>query len=204
MPKITSLKELKDRTWVIVGPSCCELRKGRGAWIDSHDFVIRFNNFVLKGYEVDYGRKCNVFVSNFDIRCRKNNEAKVNYAENTCCAFPINERKYLWAGHRDVELVERNPDIIIAPNHEIGLLKKLYNNPSTGITFMWWLYKEIGILPKSQILGISHFLIGDNQIHYYDKMDEHGIKVRLAKAQRNHNPIKEKQIFDIITGATDE
>lgn len=204
MPKITSLKELKDRTWVIVGPSCSELRKGKGEWIDSHEFVVRFNNYKLKGYEIDYGHKCNIFVSNFDIRCHKNNEAKVKYAENTCCVFPINERKYLWAGHRDVELVEKYPDIIMGPNDYIGELKKLYNNPSSGMAFMYWLYKEIGVLPKNQILGISHFLGDNKQIHYYDdKLDEHGINTQFSKAHQNHNPIKEKQIFDIITGETD-
>lgn len=47
----------------IVGNSSCELGRSRGNDIDSHDTVIRFNNFDLSpAYDTDYGRKVDCIV----------------------------------------------------------------------------------------------------------------------------------------------
>ena len=51
---------LKDSTVAIVGNASGEKGKNRGGEIDSHDVVIRFNNYP-KGHEADYGKKTNVW-----------------------------------------------------------------------------------------------------------------------------------------------
>ena len=54
----TYLKNSKNIA--IVGNSGRELGKKQGAFIDSHDIVIRFNNYP-SNYKEDYGTKCNVW-----------------------------------------------------------------------------------------------------------------------------------------------
>jgi hypothetical protein len=53
----------KSRTLAIVGNSSCEMGRGKGTLIDSHDFVARFNHFSLdEGFASDYGKKCDIHV----------------------------------------------------------------------------------------------------------------------------------------------
>jgi len=198
--RLESLKELNGKSYVIVGCGSNELKKGRGDWIDSHDFVVRFNNYILKGYEKDYGSKTDIFVSNFDKRCRKNNEAKVKEIKNIVCAFPINDWKYIWTGNRDIELIEKHVTLM-APTGYINELKKLYNNPSTGLAFLWWLYKEIGVLPKDKLLGFTHFSGDALPFHYYSKKED-DIRTQIVSRTHahTHQPEGEKKIFDIVIG----
>lgn len=41
----------------VVGNGPCELGQCRGYEIDEHDYVIRFNNYKIDGYQEDYGSK---------------------------------------------------------------------------------------------------------------------------------------------------
>lgn len=60
----TPLQEyLKNKSIAVVGNSPCEIGRNKGAEIDSHDVVIRFNNFSLdKDFIIDYGKKTNIWV----------------------------------------------------------------------------------------------------------------------------------------------
>lgn len=53
---------LEGKTIAVVGNGPSELGKGLGQEIDSHDVVIRFNNYKIKGFEKDYGRRTNVWM----------------------------------------------------------------------------------------------------------------------------------------------
>ncbi len=55
---------IKGKSVAIVGSSPIELNKNKGIEIDSHDIVIRMNNFDCSGVENDYGKKCNVWLRN--------------------------------------------------------------------------------------------------------------------------------------------
>ena len=56
--KINSL--IQNKTVAIVGNSSREIGKGLGAEIDAHDIVVRFNNYMLEGYEIHYGSKTSI------------------------------------------------------------------------------------------------------------------------------------------------
>ena len=56
-------KYIKGKRIAIVGNSPCELNKRKGSLIDSHDIVIRFNNFEInQNTKADYGEKISVKV----------------------------------------------------------------------------------------------------------------------------------------------
>ena len=61
---------IKNKTVAIVGNGPSEVNKGLGKEIDSHDIVIRINNYSIQGYERDYGSKTNIWVkcSSDDIK----------------------------------------------------------------------------------------------------------------------------------------
>ena len=54
-------KLIKGKSVAIVGNGPSELGKSKGEEIDSHDIVMRFNNYQIKGFEKDYGSKINVW-----------------------------------------------------------------------------------------------------------------------------------------------
>lgn len=41
------------------------MERGGGADIDRHDVVVRFNNYVLEGFEQDYGTRTDVWLRGF-------------------------------------------------------------------------------------------------------------------------------------------
>ena len=61
---ILSFKEyLQGKSIALVGGSGCEIGKNKGKEIDSHDIVIRFNNYPQdEKYACDYGRKTNIWI----------------------------------------------------------------------------------------------------------------------------------------------
>lgn len=63
--KENRIKDLfKNKTIAVVGNSRSILEKKYGKEIDEHDIVIRFNNYVTKGYEEYVGTKTNVWAFN--------------------------------------------------------------------------------------------------------------------------------------------
>lgn len=55
-------KFLSGKSIAVVGNGPSERGKGLGAEIDSHDIVVRINNYRTKGYERDYGRRTDVWM----------------------------------------------------------------------------------------------------------------------------------------------
>ena len=55
-------KYFAGKTVAIVGNGASEIGTNNGSEIDSHDIVIRFNNYQTVGYEHDYGFKTNIWV----------------------------------------------------------------------------------------------------------------------------------------------
>ena len=56
---------IKGKTVAVIGNGPQEIGKGCGEEIDSHDIIIRFNNFNIKGFEKDYGSKTDIWVRGF-------------------------------------------------------------------------------------------------------------------------------------------
>lgn len=67
---------ISNKSVAIVGNGPSELGKNKGEEIDSHDIVIRFNNYRIDNYEKDYGTKTNIWIkcSSNDIVHNRNNK----------------------------------------------------------------------------------------------------------------------------------
>ena len=63
-------KLIEGKTIAVVGNGPSEIGKGKGKEIDSHDIVIRFNNYRVEGFEQDYGSRTDVWIkcSSDDIK----------------------------------------------------------------------------------------------------------------------------------------
>ena len=53
---------LEGKSIAVVGNGPSEVGKGLGTEIDSHDLVIRINNFKVSGFSADYGSRCDVWM----------------------------------------------------------------------------------------------------------------------------------------------
>ena len=74
---------IRGKTVAVVGNGPQEIGKGKGKEIDSHDIVIRFNNFNLSGFEDDYGSKTDIWASGVNVDSYYNNISR-NYSTLYC------------------------------------------------------------------------------------------------------------------------
>ena len=58
------LKVKKNSNIAIIGNSSNLLNSNNGSIIDSYDFIVRFNNFKIKKFEKDVGKKTDLVISN--------------------------------------------------------------------------------------------------------------------------------------------
>ena len=79
-------KLVQGKSVAIVGNGPSEVGKKRGAEIDAHDIVIRFNNYQIDGYEEDYGSKTDIWIktSASDVKhdIRDNNIKAILYTKD--------------------------------------------------------------------------------------------------------------------------
>lgn len=74
---------IKNKSVIFVGPATTLLNKGTGAFIDSHDVVIRTNGSfpIPRSFHNDYGKKCDSLYTNMYFS-RKGNMSVNNYINN--------------------------------------------------------------------------------------------------------------------------
>lgn len=70
---------LKGKKVAIVGNGPYEIGKKSGKEIDSHDIVIRMNNYVIEGFEEDYGTKEDIWIFGFGGPNTKDRSLEKNY-----------------------------------------------------------------------------------------------------------------------------
>mgnify|MGYP001586948433 FL=1 len=90
--RFVTLDEVKERfrgkSVAIVGsaPSCLANKKG---FIDSHDIVVRINNYKIKGFESKVGERTDVFYSFFGTSIRKTRDELIQDGVTLClCKCP--------------------------------------------------------------------------------------------------------------------
>ncbi len=192
----TSLIEtLKDRslTLAIVGNSPCELGAGRGALIDGHDLVARFNLFSTSDEFVsDYGRKCSIHV-------RHPEGEEVNQFSLMSELVVLN-RPYLLCRQRNwenvVALSRAGAKLSALPaDFHQQLYTALAGEPSGGITFCALVNAVRGSLPRANCFGFSFVdQIGKEatSAHYF----------RDARPSFKHRWTRERAMFDELTEVT--
>jgi hypothetical protein len=104
--ELAHVTRLRGASLALVGNGgyLADLRQGK--LIDGHDLVIRMNNFRLKGFEVQLGRRCDVLLTNFYSDIAYSNP-EFGQASLLVSSSPNNYRKLRRRGirHRHAEYI---------------------------------------------------------------------------------------------------
>lgn len=158
----------------VVGNSPCEIGKNQRAIIDSYKYVIRFNDFSLSPtYTKDYGNKVNIWI-------RATNDQVITSLKEKHAIIGKFDLVVLRAENdkniKSREFYEKNKInyCLMPAKLEAELFNKLGASPSTGLLFLYWIYKLNGEvkLNKKQVYGFSGFSENvekkeDVSIHYF-------------------------------------
>ncbi|RKZ99103.1 MAG: hypothetical protein DRQ46_00305 [Gammaproteobacteria bacterium] len=181
----------------IVGNGIGEFGKCLGNQIDSHDYVVRFQGFKPVHTE-DYGKKANIYVTCLnDTPCGGEYLERWEYGpfDKVYCTWPDPNRIHL-AG-RKVPMNTRIRFIEKEIHQELWSL--LGHKPSTGITFIYWVHKTVG-LKHCDLYGFD-FWGYKKPYHYweYDKAPEvlHE-QERTLSPIGSHNAAKEYELYKQI------
>lgn len=165
------LNEKDDRLSIaIVGNSPCALGAKKGQEIDSHDIVLRFNNFHIKGYEEDLGSKTTMMAVVSVIRDYKKTEQFLSLPKE-CRIFrddhnppdtvPIEK---VFSNKVKEEDVIRVDDYIKKVKDRMPNYKQNHY-PSTGLVMMQYLADKY---PNAKIDAYAITFFAEKKIHIYD------------------------------------
>lgn len=167
---------IAGKSVAVVGSGPYELGKNKGKEIDSHEVVIRFNDYRIEGFEHDYGTKTNIWVRNIDT-------------ENGGCDDRLND-----IDEFDLIVLEANiwrfciPEIFLETFYQYAVKEpqKLYMLKKRDE-----MIREMGCFPTSGGLTLYNIMMGNSKlidiygfsginnsvasnkklVHYQDKMD---------------------------------
>ena len=179
-----TLKELlAGKTIAIVGNSPCQLGKGLGAEIDSHDIVIRMNNYQTKGFEEDYGSKTTIYARGAaaDVMMRDSSEYEA-------IIVPWNVKNLVIATNSSViDLCyefynSKKPIFAFSVAMEEDLYSCFLLWATTGLRVVWIIYRTLGNLDKVDFYGFNFLNENPDRYatHYFnDRSDEMAQKSSL-------------------------
>lgn len=169
------LKLASGKNVAIVGNGPSEIGKGLGDEIDSHDIVIRFNNYPVNRIIKDYGKKIDIHIT---INAQKiltniedNNIKLINFSTDIT-------KNYLLDGYLEYlnKSLKSGISLSYFSDNLIDFVKntaKLRNTPTSGFITLINLYKN---KEKYGIKNINCYgfsfrqkVINNNGIHYYEK-----------------------------------
>jgi|GEM_PF-652225 len=169
------------RTVAVVGNGPGNLGSGKGAEIDAHDVVIRFNNHPT-GYEADYGVRTDIWVrgAHRDVRDR------VAVDSGALVVWEMDFFRNLLEVPAHAEILYR--DVLFSPDRvthidtetkaslrrRSGLLL-----PTSGAQILWMLFESRGSLAGVDVYGFSSITGGDSG-HYFDTLGDMGARHDVA------------------------
>ena len=170
---------IKDKSIAVVGNGPCEIGKNKGEEIDKHDIVIRFNEFHTKGYEKDYGTKCDVWANYF---C---NVDFLNYKERPNCKL------YLWTNDsycfqnkiaidNAYSCINKNWDICCNIRRQAWETFGLNFDPTSGFVVIMQIYNLLGNFDNVDFYGFK-FLEDENV------QNKHYFKTEYLNSYAGHN-----------------
>lgn len=162
-------KYFQNKTIAIVGNSGCELGKNRKNEIDSHNVVIRFNNYP-SGYEKDYGQKTSVWV-----RCSAdeiNDLRDLSQYDMVIWGYFDLENKPLKFNHldilyRDLKLYPSKINYI-PKRYDLLTKNKLGVIPTMGAIMLCMINDIQKNLKNVDVYGFSFLSDKKDSSHYYD------------------------------------
>lgn len=186
---------LEGKSIAVVGNGGNELGKNRGAEIDSHDIVLRFNNYP-ESYEDDYGYKTDVWVRNGNISLLDK-----DIIENLQLVIWEPDYWHMNVQHNHLNLLYRD-----LRNYPLKLVylsnirKEIYDNsdilnPTTGAQIIYYLIKN-----KDSMKNINFF--GFSFLENIDKVDFSHFYDNLSNAHTFHQPtIEVKYLQELISNS---
>lgn len=186
----------RDKNFAVVGNGPVEIGSKNGSIIDSFDIVIRFNNYNLDHeYSVDYGTKTTVWVKSGyyqDIDRRYNGQFELVIQSGI---NPLFRNSSFEDFILDFDVLNI-PFSIIPPTIYYELIEKIKHSPSAGLCILYWIYKNIGKIPKKNIFG---FTIGEQK----NNTSEHYFNNSKSVGFYPHNWDEEKKILKEIIDFND-
>lgn len=179
----------KDKSVAIVGNAGSEIGKNKGSEIDSHDIIIRFNNYPMSGYEKDYGTRTNIWVRN----CERDIEERTKVTTYDLVIWgpdlyhvciPQNNIDVLYELFMEYRKSATHiPSEVYAELKKFGKIKR----PTTGMLIIWIFYKMYGHLKNISLYGFSFLEENPDGKHYYDN---------ACKINQDHDIISEKMLIN--------
>ena len=167
---------VEGRTVAVVGNGPGALGQGRGAEIDAHDVVIRFNNFP-EGFEADYGARTDVWVrgAHPDVRDRFDLERfdlvvwEMDFARNF-----LEDRSHREILYRDTLF---SPEKVAYLGTETKRTLRAASGlllPTSGAQILWALHQARGGLEGVDVYGFSSIEGSGEHGHYFDRLGDMG------------------------------
>lgn len=166
---------LKGKTIAIVGGSPCESGKNKGEEIDSHDIVIRFNNYPQdEKFFKDYGKKTNIWV-------RQGSRDVVNKKDLSCYDYVIWADDFTSFIVKDYNILKPLQDYLKNYGNKCLSIESHYYQalkqdsgimrPTSGAIVFFYLKEILGGLENVDAYGFAFLSndVNDNK-HFFDKL----------------------------------
>jgi hypothetical protein len=178
----------KSNSILIIGNAPIK-KKNMGEKIDKFDYVVRFNNYKIEGYESDIGKKitdwiisdtyCLLYYDKFKKTIDRHLGLNINIIIPN--VFKDNKQKLYQKISSDIlekcNILIQDKDLIVDKKYNFGR-----RWPSSGILAIYYYLK---FFDKVTIFGFNNFDSKEGSIHYYED-----------RKQIGHNNSIEKQILD--------
>ncbi|MCD9504152.1 hypothetical protein GLP37_18425 [Photobacterium phosphoreum] len=158
---------INAKSFAIVGNGPSELESCNGDLIDSKDFVLRFNAYNTDyPLSIDYGSKTDAWMragNYIDLPRRSLNKLSFTIISG------YNNIYRSTMGFDDYydSFISNHP-VTIIPNYIYEeLIFKLNAMPSAGLAVLYYIYKNIGKIPKDSVFGFSYGNQPKNSSHHY-------------------------------------
>lgn len=199
---------IKNKTIAVVGNGPGEIGKKKGAEIDSHDIVIRFNNFNTTTHCIDYGKKTTVWVRNNE------NLDRIPLIDVNSFDYIILHRK-----NESDHIVIRDMFLLLAfflrinkrfffindklISDKISYLNYVINKPSTGMIIIVYLFIHSKNIKSIKYYGFDFCSqVHSLGLHYSDEETqqekEHIHAIEQSLKISGHNWEEEKKVFESI------
>lgn len=180
---------LENKTIAIVGNAPNIIGTNKGEEIDSHDIVIRFNNYMTVGYEQDCGAKTDIWCNGLmsDIEKRNEKYSVVLHGDNAV-------RRYVPCPEFMYEALENKSKICCLSNEYTDELRKLVNyNPTQGFILIYNLSKILKDFKNIDFYGFNFLQdnFDDICLHYFNDRNVESEKSRKT----THNFYEEAEFL---------
>lgn len=175
----------------VVGNSPIELNTGNGENIDSHNLIIRFNNYSTDyPHSKDYGTKTDIWIKSghyADVKRRDISDYK-----HIIVSGPNSIHRSPYGADLFKEYVDAGKSVGFFPHSlTTEVISKIEAPPSAGILVLYWLYKLTGPLKRENVYGFSFTdQLENKSSHYFSDASSGDFY--------HHNWKAERKLFDSL------